>query len=254
MVCSPCGKMAREVVISTGLNEPSFHVWEPGSLTVLSTFIENSTSHPHALLYTSTHVISAQGNKNLLHYYKFGRVRFSQDTPERKSTTLDKVSALTQFGHLIAGGSEEGNITLWEASSGQQLITWNAHFRTVSALTLNDSMLISAGEDGAVYTWRTYQLLQGNTEPLHTYNPHTMPIKDLVVAGSWLLTCSLDQTFKYLTEGRVVKTYTYPCGLNTLAMVTCSQSLNRQTVYLAGTDGNVHGLKDDAKFLWLVNE
>jgi WD40 repeat protein len=212
--------MAREVVISCGLNEPSFHVWEPGSLTVLASFIENCTSHAHSLLYTPTHVISAQGNKNLINYYKFGRVSSRQDTPERKSTTIDRVSALTQYGTLIAGGSEEGNITLWEAVSGQQLLTWNAHFRTVSALSLSDQTLVSAGEDGALFTWRTHQLAQGNTEPLHSYNPHTMPIRDMKVYGAWVLTCSQDQTCKYMAEGQVLKTYTFPCALNALELVT----------------------------------
>src|SRR5258708_16232663 len=78
--------------------------------------------------------------------------------------------ALSADGQLVASGSFDGMVKLWEAASGRLLATLQGHTSGVMGMALSgDGQLVASGsEDGTVRLWeaasgRLLATLQGHT-------------------------------------------------------------------------------------------
>lgn len=179
--------MEGEVVISSS-KDNSIYIWEPQSLTVLSTFTENVSTSKQSLVFSDNTLISAQGSKTILHYYAFGK-----EGPDKKSGVLEEITALATYSHLLIGGSIHGNLFLWDLNTGSLYLTWPAHLRKVTYLLLSD-YIISTSEDASIKIFRTSSVLQGNLSVHKEISLNVLPITGISLKGPYLFTCSSDKS------------------------------------------------------------
>ncbi|MFM7425248.1 MAG: protein kinase domain-containing protein [Elainella sp.] len=100
-------------------------------------------------------------------------------------------------GELIASGSTDKTIRLWELATGKLLQTWpgrsfrfpQGHAGTVTALVFspNSEVLVSSSSDGTIKQWDLLQDQLFSTLPSHGWGVATMalsPVEPLLVSGS----------------------------------------------------------------------
>jgi len=58
-------------------------------------------------------------------------------------------------GNFIAGGNEQGRVSVWDAKTGKQLLKLTGHVGRVTSLDfgLDGNRLLATGEDTKVYVW-----------------------------------------------------------------------------------------------------
>jgi WD40 repeat protein len=77
---------------------------------------------------------------------KMGPARVLQGTGRR-------IHCLTfaDGGKALAAGDRDGKVHLWDVDSGRERAVWQAHDGPVNGLALVGDLLVSGGEDGALY-------------------------------------------------------------------------------------------------------
>lgn len=81
-----------EVVISSSKDDPNIYIWEPPTLALLAHFTDNIALHKQSLTLNNNTIIAAQGHKSIINYYRFGK-----EAPEKKSSTLEQISAIINY-------------------------------------------------------------------------------------------------------------------------------------------------------------
>ncbi|KAF1960416.1 WD40 repeat-like protein [Byssothecium circinans] len=95
---------------------------------------------------------------------------------------------------LLASGSKDKTIKIWEVSSGECVQTLKGHPGSIGSVTfLHNSMLASGSYDKTIKVWDTNS---GNC--VHTYNGHTDAVYSVVLShdSTWLASASADKTIK----------------------------------------------------------
>lgn len=150
---------------------------------VTSTFRKSSTP-PNCLAVSSTHIFAAQAEKAVVHVYP--RQRAGQEAlipfPERVH------SLSLAYDGLLALGTAEGRVILWELCSGRQVATLPSHLQAVSCLAATPYHLISGSEDSNIHVWSIPRLLSfasaDTPEPLRSLSNHRASITSLALGHS----------------------------------------------------------------------
>ena len=114
--------------------------------------------------------------------------------------------ALSPNGQYVAGGTNNGEIRLWQATDGQLLLAFKGHIKLTWSLAFNPASthLVSGGYDGLVKVWEVssgqcVSILQGHTKWVEWVAVHP--------AGRLLATCSDDRSIRLwdLSTSRCIK-------------------------------------------------
>ncbi|GAA5904421.1 hypothetical protein JCM8208_004190 [Rhodotorula glutinis] len=152
---------------------------------------------------------------------------FTRETTQHRLIPPVRLSVMTvsRDGLYMAGGTPDGRIFLWEMSSGNLLVTVDAHYRAVSALEFSDdgAALVSASEDAGVSVWALGRLLAATPmnppAPFATLSDHTLAVTDVAVGmGTFphcrVVTASMDSTVKIwdlsTSPASLLSTFSFP--------------------------------------------
>ncbi|OAF55112.1 Pre-rRNA-processing protein ipi3 [Pseudogymnoascus destructans] len=218
------------------------HTLHP-TYTIDSAFKKSSTS-PHCLAVSSTHIFAAQADKAVVHIYS--RARANQEAlvsfPERIHSL-----ALLHDG-LLALGTAEGRVILWEVLTGRQVSTPTSHLQPVTCLSGDAEHLVSGSADSKLYVWSVPALLSqatsGPNEPLRALSNHHAAVTDVVLghgaSGTNIcVSASKDNTaivWNYQT-GELLRTFLLPATPTCLALDPCDRA-----VYIGFENGDVQAV------------
>ncbi|KAJ1951366.1 Pre-rRNA-processing protein ipi3 [Dispira parvispora] len=180
------------------------------------------------------------------------------------------VLAVAHSGTWAMAGTPKGKLYVWEVSTGALIRSWDAHYKTVTAVRFaqDDSYVVSSSEDAVVQVWELAEILSpvgyhstgnefvvggtaethvmasggatGLPTARHTWTEHTLPVTDIVCGyglGPYtrIVTASRDRTCKVWDygTGQLLTTLLFP---NAICRVTVDPV---ETVLYAGTDTGV---------------
>lgn len=227
--------MLSEVAISASSTDPTIYVWDIRSGSTLFSFKQSSSdrsclaivSKPRAGLQSGA-ILTAQTDRAVLNVYHWHRdqVQLKMPTPEK----LVAVAA-SHKGDLVAGGTANGRVYIWQVSTGMLLKVFEAHFRQVTQLRFagdDDQTLLTASQDATVHVWVLGHLLsadEARPAPLFSWSDHTLPVTDIAVGhGSMttarVYTASLDSTVKVwdLATGELLTSFLFPKPVSAVAI------------------------------------
>lgn len=115
--------------------------------------------------------------------------------------------AFTSDSKLVASGSDDNTIKIWDVATGAQLRTLTGHTKGVNAVTFSpDSRLLASGSNDD--TARIWDVSTGKL--LHTLTKHSMPVKSVAINrdGTVLATSSIDKLIVLwdLQSGKEIRT------------------------------------------------
>ncbi|KAL5353789.1 Pre-rRNA-processing protein ipi3 [Pseudogymnoascus australis] len=219
------------------------HTLHP-TYTIDSAFKKSSTL-PRCLAVSSTHIYAAQADKAVVHIYS--RARANQEAlvsfPERIHSL-----ALLHDG-LLALGTAEGRVILWEVMTGRQVSTPTSHLQPVTCLSGDATHLVSGSADSKLYVWSVPALLSlassGPHEPLRALSNHRAGVTDVVLghgaSGTNIcVSASKDNTalvWNYQT-GELLRTFLLPGTPTSLALDPCDRA-----VYIGFENGDVQAVE-----------
>jgi WD40 repeat protein len=98
--------------------------------------------------------------------------------------------AYSSAGLLIAVGHSDGRVSIWNASSGEQVKQWNAHEKEVNSVQfiLQDSRLLTVGDDNRARLWSTSDWSEAGTIEGPAFSGGASP------DGRWLAAQAADQS------------------------------------------------------------
>jgi F-box and WD-40 domain protein MET30 len=101
------------------------------------------------------------------------------------------VMCLQFFDNILATGSYDATIKIWDIETASEVRTLTGHLKGVRCLQFDDTKLISGSLDGTlkVWNWRT-------GECLSTYRGHVGGVIGLHFDGDLLVSASVDKTIK----------------------------------------------------------
>ena len=121
-----------------------------------------------------------------------------------------RTTAFSPDGKMLAGGSNAGNIHLWDAHTGRELFTLTGHSDRVSALAFSPDgkTLASGSQNGEISRWDPTNGTKGGTTvfkpPVKVGQLLFSPDGEILVSGNWKGTIHLWDTH----TGRPLSTHT----------------------------------------------
>ncbi|CZR58557.1 related to WD-repeat protein CRB3 [Phialocephala subalpina] len=208
--------------------------------TIKSSFKKSSTP-VNALAASSTHIFAAQADKAVVHVYS--RERGNQ---EALISFPERIHSLTLVGDtVLALGTAEGRVILWEVCTGRQVSTPAAHLQKVSTLAATQSHLLSGSDDSNIHVWSLPNLLSLSSkeisEPLRTLSNHQAAVTSFALGHSASTTnicvsAGEDSTvivWNYLS-GDLLRTFLLSSTPLCLAVDPCDRA-----VYVGFKDGSI---------------
>lgn len=203
------------------------------------------------------YIAVAQFKKPVIHMYSWGRQQpVMQFHLQEISTSLASDPQST----LLVAGSRTGRITIWDVQSGMLLVSWGAHFQSISRLVISacGSFLVSAADDGTVKVWDVCLIINSSGKegssfssaymtgksilPFRSHSLHTLPVKDLVIYGSAregslrVITSSMDRSvvaYDVFSATETVK-LVFPSAISA---VVCS--VGEDVLFAGSSDGKI---------------
>jgi pre-rRNA-processing protein IPI3 len=138
--------------------------------------------------------------------------------------------------YCVAGGAS-GHAFVWDATNGELLNTWSAHYRkvTVVRFTRDGAFVITGGDDAIVNIWSLAALVaaplvgrqrERELAPRASISAHTMPITDVQCSSGsapLVFSSSLDRSVNVfdLANNAVVLSLALPSAVNAIALSPC---------------------------------
>ncbi|KAK8966380.1 Protein SPA1-RELATED 4 [Platanthera guangdongensis] len=210
-------------------------------------------SPPHGLLSVSQHFLASSQLRENPSSSTAPIFFWSWDKPQVqvKSFPAEPIGPLVSDsdGSYIIGGGSSGAIYLWEIASGKLLNKWNAHYRSVTCLTLSDdeSLLISGSEDGSIKVWALLMIfddtMKESGEDIYMYSflEHVLRVTSVIsghgLCNSIIISSSEDRTCKIwsLSKGSLLRSITFPSIIDAIAM-----DPGEYVFYAGGRDGKIY--------------
>ncbi|KAH6686728.1 WD domain-containing protein [Plectosphaerella plurivora] len=201
------------------------------SYAVKSTFKKSATP-TNCLAISNSHVFAAQNEKSQVHVYSRAR-----GNHEVTVTFAERIKSLRLIGDILAVGTVDGSLILWETCTGRQVTTPPCHVQPVSCLASTPQHVLTGSEDSNIHVWTLSRLLELNAttelEPDRTLSNHRAAITALAVAQSLnaetsiCVSASKDKTciiWNYQT-GEALRTLLFPSAPLCIALDPCSRAL-----------------------------
>lgn len=193
---------AKEVILTSDTTGESWSaaVWDSRNGSLLFVYKNATALAQRSLqLLSDSYVLGADTTRPRIHIWPLNN---PAPLPNVRLTTPGKVNALTctpNGSYIIASVGEK--LFIWQTCNGRLLANLTKHYQTVNCLatTKDGSLFASAGEDGLVFVWSLYSVLNdARCSPVHAFSNHSLPIRDLHFghggARARLYTVSLDRT------------------------------------------------------------
>ncbi|RDW77451.1 hypothetical protein BP6252_05504 [Coleophoma cylindrospora] len=207
--------------------------------------LKKSSTPVNSLAANSTHIFAAQADKAVVHVYSRER-----GNHEALVSFPERLHSLTLVGDgIVALGTAEGRVILWEVYTGRQISTPAAHLQAISCLVADQTHLITGSEDSNVNVWSIPKLLSLTSsethEPLRTLSNHRAAITSLALGHSSTSTnicvsASRDNTCIVWNHqsGTLLRTFLLPTTPLCLALDPCDRA-----VYVGFEDGSLQLLE-----------
>ncbi|KAF7392659.1 hypothetical protein HZH66_008492 [Vespula vulgaris] len=229
-------KDAMEVIITSDnvAENWSAAAWDPNTGSILSTYKHATPIRNHTLqVLNDCYLLGADSTKPRLHIWPLNSQRPLSNI---RLTMPGKVSALTTTpdgSYIVAAISEK--LYVWQFCNGRLLSIITRHYQTVTCLkfTKDSSMFVSAGEDGLIFVWSLFRVINEEQQAtaLYSFSNHTLAVKDLYVGHcaprARLCSVSLDRTANIydLNGGILLVTLVFDLPLTSVTMNTKESEL-----------------------------
>ncbi|QIW99242.1 hypothetical protein AMS68_004760 [Peltaster fructicola] len=163
---------------------------------------KKSSTAPHCLATSSTHIFTAQADKAVVHVYNR-----SKGNQEATVPFTEKITCITLAcdDTVLALGTTEGKLFLWEIATGRQITTAQSHLQAITCLAVDDSnFLVSSSADATARVWSLPALLSFQSDvqsaaPITTFDAHRSGITAVALGHSanlrnYAITISEDKT------------------------------------------------------------
>ncbi|KAG7138544.1 Pre-rRNA-processing protein crb3/ipi3 like [Verticillium longisporum] len=193
---------------------------------------KKSAAPTNCLAISPSHVFAAQNGKSQIHVYSKAR-----GTQEVTVTLGERIRSLALIGDVLAVGTVDGSLMLWETCTGRLVTTPPCHVQPVTCVAATCHHVVTASEDSNIHVWTLSRLLELNAttelEPDLTLSNHRGAITSLVVSQSvnpetsLCVSASKDKTciiWNYQT-GEPLRTLLFPSVPLCVALDPCSRAV-----------------------------
>ena len=189
------------------------------------------------------HYVALGGPNKMVKIFKDGKLLFSI----KKHTDWVTALAFTSDGKMLVSGDRQGNLSVWETSSGAELFTLTALKAGVTAIVApGPQSAITSGDDGSVKMW---DLREG--KEVKTWQAHTGGTLSVMYAPDGrLVTCGRDKIVRlWSRDGAKLKEFE-PFG-----DVALSAAISGEKVIAGDWTGTIRAWSTDGKRIaeWTPN-
>jgi len=232
---------------NTAAKDVGIFIHELQPLNQQKSVFKKSVTSPNCLAVSDSHIYAAQTEKAVVNVYDRFKGNQQATVPFTEKITC---IALVCNDAVLALGTLDGRILLWETASGRQVTTSQSHLQAVTALAVDphSNFLLSASADSTIHVWSMVALLSFFTveipSPTRTLNVHRSRVNALLMGHSAgfnniAISASADKIcliWDYFT-GTVLRTYLLPEIPLCLALDPADRG-----VYVGYEDGSVQQL------------
>ncbi|RPB19483.1 WD40 repeat-like protein [Terfezia boudieri ATCC MYA-4762] len=164
-------------------SESTLSIYDLHTYKHLTTYKRSSTAKS-GLAVTSSHIYAAQADKAVINVYDRSKGTLASTVPFTEQFT---VLAASHGGAFIAGGTENGRLTIWEVTSGRFISTGHTHLQRVTTIAFDptDTFIITGSADSNAYVWSVAQLTDlrssADRKPERILDHHQREITSIVV-------------------------------------------------------------------------
>ena len=145
------------------------------------------------------------------------------------------ISAVALTDRVVAGGTSDGYVQLWDITTGETILRHSVHEDAVTDILLHSDLLITSSSDQTARIWK----MADDLEPVQTIR-HAGPVYSLRANGSLLLSASEDHTIAIhdMTSGRALASFT-----DDAALLSCDWDPDAGMLVAGGRSGRLHVLQ-----------
>ncbi|CCH61048.1 hypothetical protein TBLA_0D05560 [Henningerozyma blattae CBS 6284] len=137
--------------------------------------------------------------------------------PSTSNSPISYLDFNNPFGILVSTNRFNHNIDVYDLNAKHAITTLKSHKSSLTALQLDDHLIVSGSKDATVKLWDTKSLADTtnsniNSPLLHTFSSHKDEITAISLFQSSLITTSLDKTIRHwdLNTNKNIQTIPLP--------------------------------------------